>query len=189
MPALSLVVLVAQLAVSSPGDSTPEVSRSGAPVPISRFALPPIPRDSVVEYSAAYYRRLDIHRYGSYAMLPLFAFQYWAGSQLLDKSSDASDVVKTGHAVAATGVAAIFTVNTVTGVWNLVEGWNDPNERTRKRVHALLMLAADAGFVATGLLANEAEGSASARNRHRNVAVGSIGLATAGWLTMLDLFR
>ncbi|MEY4609268.1 MAG: hypothetical protein RL625_1485 [Gemmatimonadota bacterium] len=122
-------------------------------------------------------------------MLPLFAFQYWAGSQLLDKSSDASDVVKTGHAVAATGVAAIFTVNTVTGVWNLVEGWNDPNERTRKRVHALLMLAADAGFVATGLLANEAEGSASARNRHRNVAVGSIGLATAGWLTMLDLFR
>lgn len=122
-------------------------------------------------------------------MLPLFAFQYWAGDQLLDKSSDASDFVKTGHAIAATGVATIFTVNTVTGLWNLVEGWNDPEERTRKRVHAILLLAADVGFVATGLLADEAEDSAGARNQHRNVALGSMALATTGWLMMLDLFR
>lgn len=182
----------------------PAVAPAVGPVQPSRFvavaapALPsagsrgpvvPAAADTVFEYSAAYYRRLDIHRVGSYAMLPLFAFQYVAGSQLYDKSIDAPGWARTGHRVAATGVAALFGVNTVTGLMNLYEGRNDPQGRGRKVFHAVMMLAADAGFAATGILADRAEGSSDDRDLHRTVAIGSVGVATIGYLAMLDLFR
>lgn len=211
MPLIPVAILALQLVASPPLDSAvrePFSSDSelmGAPLPVSRFgarpvtpsvrlddglALPPLggARDSVPEYSAWYYRRLDVHRWGSYAMLPLFAYQYWAGTQLM-RGEDQDGDVKERHALAATGLAALFTVNTVTGLWNLAEGWNDPTDRTRKRLHAISLLAADAGFVATGLLAKDARDSGRARRTHRNVAIGSMTLATTGWLMMLDLFR
>jgi hypothetical protein len=152
-------------------------------------ALAPAPGDTLVEYSDAYYKRLQIHRIGSYAMLPLFAFQYIAGSQLYDKSFEAPGWAKTGHRIAATGIAVLFTSNTITGVMNLYEGRKDPNERGRKVFHAVMMLAADAGFVATGILAERAEGSGDDRELHRAVALTSVGVATIGYLTMLDIFR
>lgn len=211
MSLVPLALLALQLVVSPSaeqvdgGASVHPPVVMGAPLPVSRFGAPPaLPtprlddgvvlspfggsRDSVPEYSAWYYRRLDVHRWGSYAMLPLFAYQYWAGTQLM-RGDDERDDVEDGHALAATGVATLFTVNTVTGLWNLYEGWNDPTDRTRKRLHAILLLAADAGFVATGLLAEEADDSGSARRTHRNVAIGSMALATTGWLMMLDIFR
>lgn len=209
MDLLTLSVLVAQAvtpppAVVPPAVAAPTVVAAGpvvvrrfasapllAPGPVPATALPPVPAraDTVFEYSAAYYRRLDIHRVGSYAMLPLFAFQFVAGSQLYDKSIDAPAWARTGHRVAATGVAALFAVNTVTGVMNLYEGRKDPEDRGRKVFHAVMMLAADAGFTATGLLAERAEGSSADRDLHRAVAFGSIGVATVGYLSMLDLFR
>ena len=212
MPLIPVAVLAFQLVAAPPVDSAARdpinataYDLAGAPLPASRFgarptlpalrlddglALPPLggSRDSVPEYSAWYYRRLDVHRWGSYAMLPLFAYQYWAGTQLM-RGDDEGDDVEDGHELAATGVATLFTVNTVTGLWNLYEGWNDPTDRTRKRLHAILLLAADAGFVATGLLAEDADDSGSARRTHRNVAIGSMALATTGWLMMLDVFR
>lgn len=199
MDLLTLAVLASQ-AVAPALPVTPSVG----PVQTSRFvavvapALPvittsratvPAAADTVFEYSAAYYRRLDIHRVGSYAMLPLFAFQYVAGSQLYDKSIDAPGWARTGHRVAATGVAALFGVNTVTGLMNLYEGRKDPQDRGRKVFHAVMMLAADAGFAATGILAERAEGSSDDRDLHRTVAIGSVGVATIGYLAMLDLFR
>lgn len=147
------------------------------------------PIDTAFEYSAAYYRRLDIHRIGSYAMLPLFAFQFIAGSQLYDKSFTAPRWAKTGHRVAATGVAVLFASNTITGAMNLYEGRRDPAERRRKIFHAALMLAADAGFTATGILAERAERSGEDRDLHRAVALTSIGLATVSYVSMLDVFR
>ena len=197
MDLLTLSVLVAQALTPAAGPvpsagpvlpqrfpivaAQPEAPRTASVLPASR--------DTVFEYSAAYYRRLDIHRVGSYAMLPLFAFQYVAGSQLYDKSFEAPAWAKTGHRVAATGVAALFAVNTVTGVMNLYEGRKDPEGRGRKVFHAVMMLAADAGFAATGLLAERAEGSSDDRDLHRAVAIGSVGVATVGYLAMLDLFR
>lgn len=145
--------------------------------------------DSAFEYSAAYYTRLDIHRWGSYAMLPLFAFQYLAGRELFEQSSAAPAWAREGHGVAAGAVAGLFAVNTITGVWNLWEGRNDPQERGRKVFHAVMMLAADAGFTATGLLADDAEESLARRQTHRSVALASIGVATIGYASMLDLFR
>jgi hypothetical protein len=199
MDLLTLAVLASQ-AVAPALPVTPSVG----PVQTSRFvavvapALPvittsratvPAAADTAFEYSAAYYRRLDIHRVGSYAMLPLFAFQYVAGSQLYDKSIDAPGWARTGHRVPATGVAALFGVNTVTGLMNLYEGRKDPQDRGRKVFHAVMMLAADAGFAATGILAERAEGSSDDRDLHRTVAIGSVGVATIGYLAMLDLFR
>ena len=192
MSSLSIALLLAQLAVATPPPIPASASaavvppRAGAPLPVERFGSP---ADSVFEYSTAYYTRLDIHRFGSYAMLPLFAFQYLAGQQLFDKSSEAPAWAREGHGVAATAVAGLFTVNTITGVWNLWEGRRDPKDRRRKLVHAVLMLAAEAGFAATGLLADEAEESASKRSAHRTVALVSVGAATVGYLSMLDLFR
>jgi len=55
--------------------------------------------------------------------------------------------------------------------------------------HSLLMLASDAGFVATAAMApegeDEFEGNSDDRSRHRAVAISSIGVATAGYVMML----
>ena len=48
----------------------------------------------------------------------------------------------------------------------------------------ILMLGADAGFVATGLLAPTNDGGGN-RDLHKTVAFTSIGVATAGYLLML----
>jgi len=201
MDLLTIAVVAAQAITPTPGPAAPTLPAPAGPVLTARFAAPalpalptgvspvPAPRDTVIEYSAAYYRRLDIHRWGSYAMLPLFAFQYAAGRELFANGSTAPDWARDGHGIAATGVAALFGVNTVTGVWNLYEGWNDPQEHGRKVFHAAMMLLADAGFVATGLLADEAEDSSANRELHRTVALTSIGVATVGWASMLDIFR
>lgn len=165
------------------------VPRSLLPSVSVGTSIDPVSRDTLFEYSAAYYKRLSIHRAGSYAMLPLFAFQYIAGSQLYDKSFEAPAWAKTGHRVAATGVAVLFTVNTVTGVMNLYEGRKDPDERGRKVFHAVMMLLADAGFTATGILAERAELAGDDRDRHRTVALTSVTIATIGYLSMLDIFR
>jgi hypothetical protein len=80
-------------------------------------------------------------------------------------------------------------LDTVTGVWNLKEGWHDPNGRVRRLVHGLLMLTADVGFVATDRLAPSrravAAGNTSGAVTHRDVAIASISAATIGYVIML----
>ena len=146
-------------------------------------------RVAPVEYSDWYERRLTIHKRASYTMLPLFAFQYAAGRQLYDNSSDAPGWAKSGHRIAATGVAALFTVNTVTGVWNLWDGRKDPEGRRWRTAHAVLMLIGDAGFTATGVLAERAERSPDDRSLHKNIALSSVAVSTMGYLMMLPPLR
>ncbi len=141
-------------------------------------------RVAAVEYSDWYGRRLTIHRAASYTMLPLFAAQYAAGRQLLHDPEDA-DLARRVHQPLAYGVGALFTVNTVTGVWNLWEARKDPEGRRRRTAHALLMLAGDAGFVTTGYLGSAAARDGGDRELHRNVALGSMALAVTGYLLML----
>lgn len=189
---LSLAALAAlALATAQPAPPPPP---AGPIQPPSRIAVVPAARlspsrDSIVEYSNLYYQRLTIHRWGSYAMLPLFAAQYYVGSQLYDGRTEGNEDV---HGMLAAGVAGVFAVNTVTGVWNLWDGRHDPKDRKRRITHATLMLLADAGFVATGLLAEESDGAGTAGNgasTHRAVAIGSMAVSTVGWLMMTDLFR
>jgi len=47
------------------------------------------------------------------------------------------------------------------------------------------MLGADAGFVATGLMAPDDDGEGSSKSAHRNVAIASMSAATASYLYML----
>lgn len=145
-------------------------------------------RRAVVELSDGYYTRLAIHRTGSWLMLPMFAAQYYAGDQLMRRGDDAPEWVRSAHGPLAAGVATLFTVNTVTGVWNAWEARREPEGRGRRLLHSALMLAADAGFTATGLMAEDAEESSSRRELHRTVALASMGTAVAGWLIMLPLF-
>ena len=142
------------------------------------------PPPRAFEYSDGYRMRAKIHKISSYATLPLFATEAILGQSLY---SDPTSGKKDAHLAVATGIGALFAVNTVTGVWNLIEARKDPNHRGRRLAHGLMMLGADVGFVATAALGPESEeGSASgSRSTHRAVAFTSIGLATASYLIML----
>ncbi len=148
-------------------------------------------RPKAVQYSDGYYTRLKIHRLASYLTIPLFAAQYWSG-QTMWNNPDSHGFARDVHGPLAASVAGLFAVNTVTGVWNLWEGRKDPNGRTRRIIHSLLMLTADAGFVATGASAPDddfGEGGStshsSGASRHRNLAIGSMGVALSSYLMML----
>jgi len=140
---------------------------------------------AAVQHSDAYLMRAKIHRIASWATLPLFASQLALGAAIYDGDSGWK---KGAHAVVGAGIVGLFGVNTVTGVWNLFgESWNDSG-RGMRLVHGLLMMAADAGFVATSL-STPSEHSGlnfgSDRDTHRNLAIASIGIGTAGYLIML----
>jgi hypothetical protein len=165
-------------------ESVPAVAR---PVPRAVADTPVVSRPRAIEYSDMYFTRLTIHRIGSYTMLPLFVAEYSLGQNLMQDASPPG-WMKPAHGVVAGGVAVLFGVNTITGLWNLWDARDDPDGRTRRTVHSVLMLVADAGFAATGALAPEKEddgfvnyGTYLHRVRvHRGVAIGSFALSTVG---------
>lgn len=161
---------------------------------LSAAALDPqaAPRRAVpVDYSDAYKMRARIHKIASLATVPLFAAQYLVGQDLY-KNPGGSESKKSLHGGLAATTAGLFGVNSITGVWNLWEGRKDINHRTRRMTHGILMLVADAGFVATGLLTpddDEGQGTTASsndrRSTHRAVALTSMGVATISYLVML----
>jgi len=172
-PSRLIVTLLFSLGISVPvfaqetqGNQLPQ---GAAPPPVA------------FEYSDAYRTRAKIHKVASFATLPLFATEGFLGQSLYD---DPSSGKKDAHLAVATGIGALFAVNTVTGVWNLIEARKDPTHRGRRLAHGLLMLASDAGFVATAALGPGDE-HAESRGAHRAMAFTSIGLASAGYLIML----
>ena len=102
-------------------------------------------RPRAIEYSDWYSRRLTIHRWGSYTMLPLFAGEYYIGDRLLN-GVNVPSWYKPAHVGIAGALGVLFTVNTATGAWNLWDSRADPASRTLRYVHTGLMLASDAGF-------------------------------------------
>ncbi len=142
-------------------------------------------RPRAIEYSDLYYTRLTIHRYASYTMIPLFVAEYSLGQNLMQDAAPPS-WMKPAHGAVAGGVAVLFGLNTITGAWNLWDSRDDPNGRTRRVVHTVLMLASDGGFALTGALAphrfsrySSYSDYTNARQLHRNVAIGSFALSTA----------
>jgi hypothetical protein len=146
---------------------------------------PVVRRPRAIEYSDQYYTRLTIHRYGSYAMLPLFAAEYSLGQNLMNDASPPS-WMKPSHALVAGGIGALFGVNTITGVWNLWDSRQDPNGRTRRILHSVLMIASDAGFAAAGAYTpghahfTDYNAYLHREHVHRGLAIGSIALSTIG---------
>ena len=184
------------IALAGPIDTTRVVSDSAPAADPFRLELPvslqvdpdttPRRRRKSIEVSEWYERRLRIHRYGAYATIPLFIFQAAAGNELNNKGEGAAGWARNGHRVGATSLATVFGVNTVTGLWNLWDSRSVPQGRTRRTIHTLLMLTADAGFAYAGIkLSEDAEESAAARRKHRNTAYASMGVAITGAGMML----
>jgi hypothetical protein len=159
------------LTLAGPALAQDQSAQAGAPPPQVAF-----------EYSDAYRLRAKIHKVASFATLPLFAAEGVVGQSLY---SDPSSGKKDAHLAVAAGLGALFAVNTVTGVWNLIEARKDANKRGRRLAHGLLMLAADGGFLATAALGPEGDDDDGSRGAHRAMAFTSIGMATAGYLIML----
>jgi len=146
------------------------------------------PRARAFVYSDGYYTRLKIHRWASYATIPLFATEWILGQKLYNFTGGQG--VKTAHGWVAGGLAGLFGVNTVTGVWNLLEARKDPNGHKRLLIHSILMLASDAGFMASGMTApghefRDVAQWQSSRRLHRDVAISSMVTALAGYMVML----
>jgi hypothetical protein len=139
-------------------------------------------RPRAIEYSDWYARRLMVHKIGSYVELPLFASEWYLGNKLLN--GDGTDTEKNLHGFVAGSLGVLFGVNTLTGAWNLYDSRSDPSDRKRKIIHSVLMLASDAGLALTGAVAGDAREDEGRRSLHQNLAIGSMGLSTAGTLMM-----
>jgi hypothetical protein len=145
-------------------------------------------RPKAIEYSDAFETRAKIHRYASFATLPLFATELALGQSVYNAADPRTSATRNAHIAVGTAITGLFAVNTVTGVWNMWESRNDPSHHKLKLIHGILMLGADAGFVAT--FASGPGGRVSStldaqRQTHRTIALTSIGLATGSYLMML----
>lgn len=157
-------------------------------VPVTAADTPRVRRRvRAIEYSDAYNTRLTIHRLGSYVELPLFAAEWYVGDRLLN-GVNPPGWMKPAHAGVAGALGVLFTVNTVTGAWNLWDSRADPAGRTRRYLHTGLMLASDAGFAWAGAIGGSAKHHFDTAKTHRDIAVGSIALSTVG-TTMMWLWK
>ena len=192
--ALALAIGSAR-AQQSADQSALMVAPMAVAVPVGVTRGTHVPSDTVrrrpraVEVSDAYELRLRIHRYASYTMIPLFVVQSVAGNQLFqaDKSGAERPGWASGlHSVGAAAIGTVFTLNTVTGLWNLWESRDNEVGRTKRLLHSGLLLASDAGFTWAGIkLASDAKEDSNARNQHKNVSYYSMGAALAGYGIML----
>ena len=175
-----------QIASTQPEATQPDGTQT-APAPQQPAAHP-----VATTYSDAYELRLKIHKYASYATLPLFATELALGESLY--SNPDGGAKKGIHGAVGAGIIGLFGVNGVTGIWNLWESRHDENGRKLRIAHSVLMLAATGGFVATWATAPSTDDTGTHQglarfdnNRvlHRNLAISSIGVGTAGYLIML----
>jgi hypothetical protein len=149
-------------------------------------------RPRPIEYSDAYFVRLKIHYIASFATLPLFVAEYFVGRSLYNNPDSASRSLRGWHNNLALAIGGLFTLNTVTGLWNMWESRHDPAGRARRYIHGFSMLAADAGFLATARMtpsrdfrrSGGATGQSSA-NTHRAIAISSMSVSLASYVMML----
>lgn len=166
----------------------------GLPQQLSFTTIADTGERKAIEYSDAYGTRLAIHRIASYTEIPLFVAEYLLGEKLLSdqrnglnrggEDGGSSSNVRGIHGGVAAGLGVLFAVNTITGGWNLYDSRHDSSGRTRRWVHTITMLAADAGFLWTASSAEGAARSNTGARTHRSRAVFSMSLATASTLMM-----
>jgi hypothetical protein len=133
--------------------------------------------------SDGYATRLKIHQIGAIAMLPLVATEFVLGQSMINDENRSSGV-RTAHKITALTIGTVAGVNTITGALNWWETRKNPDGRTRRTVHALLMLAADAGFVWTASAAGNAKNDIGGARHHRALAEASISLTVLSSVMM-----
>jgi hypothetical protein len=159
---------------------------------IAADTTPPRKREKAIELSDAYETRLAIHKWASYATIPLFTAQAIVGQRLFtieQAGNRAPNGLRDTHDLLAVGVGALFAVNTVTGAMNWWETRSQPDGRTWRTIHGALMLASDGGFAYTALLGTNARRVEASRVLHKNWAIGSASVALVSYLMMLSPFR
>jgi hypothetical protein len=145
-------------------------------------------RPQAIEYSEGYETRAKIHRVASWATLPLLGTEAVLGQQLYNDPQGRRSPYRTAHIAVGTAITGLFGVQTVTGIWNLVESRKDPNHRTLRLTHGIMMLGADVGFAAayaTGPGGRNLVNFDQNKSTHRTVVLTTMGVATASYLMML----
>lgn len=143
------------------------------------------------EYSDGYRTRAKIHKLSSWVMLPLFGLEAYLGQKMFNDVAFATDGHRNLHRSVAWGIGGLFAVNTFTGVPNLIESRRDPNKSDLSLIHGVLMLVADAGFLATALTRPNSRTAAGLeiytpkKNQHLTIAYASVSVASIGYLLML----
>ena len=144
-------------------------------------------RPQAIEYSDAYYTRAKIHKVASWATLPLLGTEAILGQNLYNDPQGQSSY-RGAHIAVGAAITGFFVAQTATGVWNLVDSWNDPNHKKLRRLHSIMMLGADAGFVAAYGTAPGGRNLVTfdqQKSTHRTIVFTSMGVATASYLLML----
>ena len=135
-------------------------------------------RPVAVEFSDAHLKRGKIHKYASFATLPLFATEFALGQSLYNDPQSLSSSKRGVHGAVGAALIGLFAVNSVTGVWNLLDESGTTPGHKKRLVHGLIMLAAEGGLVASaasapgngrGNLVNFDANKAT----HRNIAIAS----------------
>ncbi len=163
-------------------------AQDAVPAPVPAPDQDQTARPKAIEYPEGYETRAKIHKYASFATLPLLGTEVLLGENLYNDPNGRTSSYRGAHIAVGTAITGLFAVNSVTGVWNLWDSRNDPNHRTLRLVHGILMLASDAGFVATygtGPGGRNLTNIDNSKPTHRAVALTSIGVATASYLMML----
>lgn len=193
LPAALLLLALTPAAVAAKPLSLTFLPKAGeaandAPAPRLALAVTPDPQTPApapaFEYSEGYRVRAKVHKIASLTMLPLVGAQGLLGTSIYN---DPTTTKKAWHRRLAWGIGGLFAVNTVTGVTNLIESRKDPNGRTLRIAHAVLMLASDAGFLTAAVMRPDATQPdfKGQKSTHRAIALTSAGTATLGYLLML----
>ena len=80
--------------------------------------------------SDAYYTRAKIHKVASWATLPLLGTEAILGQNLYNDPQGHQSWYRGAHIAVGTAITGFFVAQTATGVWNLVDSWNDPNHKS-----------------------------------------------------------
>jgi hypothetical protein len=152
-------------------------------------ADPQGPRPVAIQYSEGHETRAKIHKYTSIATLPLMVTEFVLGEQLYNDPNSINSSSRGVHGTVGAALIGVFAVQSVTGVWNLMDSKQAPGH-TKRLVHGLMMLAAEGGFIAAAVTApghgrNDLINFDANKSTHRNIAIVSIGIGTAGYLLML----
>src|SRR5262245_8068460 len=145
-------------------------------------------RPQAIEYDDAYYIRAKIHKIASWATLPLLGTEAILGQNTFNNPPGQQSSSRNAHIVVGSGITAFFVAQTATGLWNLVDSWKDPNHQKLRRLHSIMMLGANAGFVAaygTTPDGNNLVTFDQEKRTHRAIVFTSMGVATASYLLML----